>query len=56
MDASVLLRRGNKIVMEDKGREELGGGEKCGRGKREARSSVGRDGEVQRIRKLGRGI
>jgi hypothetical protein len=51
VDASVLLRRANKIIMGGKGREgprrESGQG-----GKRWTRSGVGRDwGELQRVKK-----
>ena len=51
--ASVLLRKGNKIIMGDR-RKEGPGRE---RGKSEGRSSVGGGvGEVERVRKLNRGV
>jgi hypothetical protein len=56
VDVSVLLRRGYKIIMGGRGREGLGrererGGDKGGRVR------CGRDkGDVQRVRKLNRGV
>jgi len=56
VDASVLLRRGNKIIMEGRGRERPGR-ERGGGGKRGAGSGVGGDrGEIQRVRKLNGGV
>jgi hypothetical protein len=58
VDAYVLLRRGNKIIMGGRGLEGLG--RKTGKGEREkggAGSGVGVDrGDVQRVRKLYRGM
>ena len=57
VDASVLLRRGNKIIKGSKGWEGLG--RKRGRvgEKEEAGSDIGGDGgDVQRVRKLNRGV
>jgi hypothetical protein len=58
VDASVLLRRRNKIITGGRGREgsgrKRGGQENNGGG---ARSDEGGDeGEVQRVRKLNRGL
>jgi hypothetical protein len=53
VDASVLLRMGNNII---KGSRHLEGLGRKRRGKREAESGMGRDGDVQRIRKLYRGV
>jgi hypothetical protein len=57
VDASVLLRRGNKII---KGRGWEGLGKKRGEGregKRGAESGMGGGGgDVQRVRKLNRGV
>jgi hypothetical protein len=57
VDASVLLRRGNK---NNHGRKRVGGTweeERRKRKKERARSSVGRErGDVQRVRKLNRGV
>jgi hypothetical protein len=57
VDDSVLLRRVNKIIMGDRGREGLkrkrGGGEEKGL----TGSGVGGDGgRLQRVRKLNRGV
>jgi hypothetical protein len=55
VDASVLLRKGKKMIMEGKGRE--GYGRERGGGERGAGSGVGGDkGEVQRVIKLNRGV
>jgi hypothetical protein len=56
VDASILHRRGNKIIT--RGREKEGPGKEKGGGgkKRGTESRVGRDKrEVQRVRKLNRG-
>jgi hypothetical protein len=50
MDASVLLRRRNNIVKGSTGWEE----ERKGRGKRRAELGIG--GNVQRVRKLNKGV
>jgi hypothetical protein len=56
IDASVLLRRGNKIIMVLEGRTNLGGRQEV-EGKRGTVSYEGGDwGEVQRVRKLNRGV
>jgi len=49
IDASVLLRRGNKIITGDRGREKAG--RERGRGKRGAGSSVGGKERYQRVRR-----
>ena len=55
MDASVLLRRGNKNG-EVEGRRDLGGKEEGEWGKRGAGSSMRGDGDdIQRVRNLSRG-
>jgi len=52
VDASVLLRRTNKIIIGSKGREGLKRERGWG-GEKEGGSHVGRDGgEIQRVRKL----
>ena len=57
VDASVLLRRGNNIIkgsrhLEGLGRKRRGGGKKRGE-----ESGMGGDGgDVQRVRKLNRGV
>ena len=54
VNASVLLRRGNNIIK--RSRELEGHGMKKG-GKRGAESGMGGDGgDVQRVRKLNRGV
>jgi hypothetical protein len=51
MDASILHRRGNKIITVGRGKGNQGGREE-GKGKRGAGSGIGRDRrEVQRVRK-----
>ena len=52
VDASVLLRRGNKIIKGSRGSEELGR-KGVGRG---AESGMGGDGDIQRVRKLNRDV
>jgi len=54
VDASILLRRGNKIIMGGRGREGPWR-ERGGRGKGGAGSGMGRDRRaVQRVRKMNR--
>ena len=55
MDSSVLLRGGNKIIKGSRGLEELG--RKKRGGERGEESGMGGDGgDVQRVRKLNRGV
>jgi hypothetical protein len=60
VDASVLLRRGNKILTVGREKEGLGrkrGGGGGGGGKREVGSGMGGDGDdTQRVRNLNRGV
>ena len=57
MDASVLLRRGNKIIKGSRGWEELGRNRREGRGKRRGESCMGGDEEMYRgFRKLNKGV
>jgi hypothetical protein len=57
VDASVLLRRGNKIIKGSRGWEGLWEEEKRRRGKRGEESDMGGDaGDVQRVRKLNRSV
>jgi hypothetical protein len=52
----ILLRRGNSIIKGSRGWEGLGR-KRRGRGKRGAESGMGGDrGDVQRVRKLNRGM
>jgi hypothetical protein len=56
VDASVLLRRGNKIITGGRGWERLGRKKRGGGGKGTG-SGMGEDkGNVQRVRKLNRGV
>ena len=56
MDATVLLRRGKKIILGSRGREESGR-EKGGGGQRGVVSDKGGDrGEVQRVSNLKGGV
>lgn len=55
MDASVLLRRGNKIIKGSRGWEGLGRKRRRGGGKGEESGMEG-DRDVQRVRKLNRGV
>jgi len=56
VDVSVLLRRGNRIIKGSRWFEGLGR-KKGGRGKNRAELGLGRDGgDVQRVRKLNRGV
>jgi hypothetical protein len=55
-DASVLLRRGNKIIMKGRGWEKLEG-KKRGKGGKGTGSGVGGDRvDVQRVRKFNGGV
>jgi hypothetical protein len=55
-DAAVPLRRGNKIIMGSRGRYRPGR-KSGGEGKRGPGSGMGEDkGEIQRVRKLNRGV
>ena len=52
----ILLRRGNKIIKRSRGERDVRG-RKEGEGKRGAESGMGGDGgDVQRVRKLNRGV
>ena len=54
--ASILLRRGNKIITEDRGRK-VPGGREVREGKKGAGSGIGRDRrQVQRVRKSNRNM
>jgi hypothetical protein len=55
VDASVLLRRGNKIIKGSRGWEGLGRKRRRGGGKGEESGMEG-DRDVQRVRKLNRGV
>jgi hypothetical protein len=56
MDASVLLRKGNKIIKEAEGGKDLVGREE-GEGEKKGRISMGGDGgDVQWVRKLNKGM
>jgi hypothetical protein len=56
VDASILLRRGNKIIKGSRGQEGLGR-KRRGEGKRGEESGMGGDGgDEQRVRKLNRGV
>ena len=56
VDASVLLRRGNKIIKGSRGWEGLWRKRREG-GEKGAESGMGGDGgDVQRVRKLNRGV
>ena len=56
VDASVLLRKGNKIIKGNRGWEGLGRRKK-GRGEKGVESGIREDGrDVQRIRKLNRDV
>jgi hypothetical protein len=56
VDASVLLIRGNKMIKEVEGGRDLGRRE-MGERKKGEESGMGEDGEdVQRVRKLNRGV
>jgi hypothetical protein len=57
VDASILLRRKNKIITGGRGREGPGREREGGRGREVARSSMGSDRrEVQKVRKFNRNI
>jgi hypothetical protein len=57
VDASGLLRRGDNIIKGSTGWEGLGRKRERGGGKRGAESGMGGDGgDVQRVRKLNRGV
>jgi hypothetical protein len=57
VEASVLLRRGNKIIRKVECGRHLGGGGKEGEGKRVEESGMkGDGGDVQRVRKLNRSV
>ena len=55
VDASVLLRRGNKIITGGSGEGRILEGERRGRGK-EGRILWKETVEIQRVRKLNRGV
>jgi hypothetical protein len=58
LDTSVLLRRGNKIIMEVEGRRDLGRRDE-GEGKKKGQDQVSEEtGEMyrERVRKLNRGM
>ena len=57
MDASVLFRRGNKIITGERGWEGLGRKRGGGKGKKGTGTGMGGDeGDVQKVRKLNRGV
>ena len=57
MDVSGLLRRGNKIITGDRGREGFGRKKGGGKDRNGEKSGVGVEcGDIQRIRKLNRGV
>ena len=56
VDASVLLRRGNKIIKGSRGWEGLGRMRGGGEEKKWEELGLRGDGDVQRIRNLNRGV